>query len=331
MNNTLPTASSTDALALLPKTKEMLFTEKLFHLGALGILVVLGIKFVVPVVTTMAWKLGSLLNSLTGLVGAALGFGVVVYGTPLVWKVGTMFLDTLAERATYAIIKYDPVARLNLWYEEVIADGEEFADQIQNLEGVTEFVRTREEEARLHAADAEERAKGLALGDPHFEAYAYEVDTYTAAANGFRDELVNLETLSGELEEVYGMYKGQAQKLKVDIELTRSRWEVAGIIKGATQSAEKLLLKNSELRKQGEEAARYITQRHAAEIGRMKSLKKLSAGMIAAFKADQGSAAKKLLEKWKQEKQQLTVIPASTVPTPVSEGGAYASILNDNK
>ncbi len=314
------------ALALLPKAPEVIKAEKLFHIGAFGLIGV-GAYMVVPYLTKLMLMISKLMLSGIGMTIVASVLLLLVYALPKFVSVAKLQLDIWAEKATYSVIERDPVVPLVLWQREIDAEGEEFGEQLENLDEITSQIETKEQEARSKAQTAEGRARGIGESDPEFVSLAHEVDSYTKAADRLAGRVAEMKEMSDGLSEIYAVYKAKSRELKVDIDIQRTDWEASKVVGAAMDSAERLLLKGSERQRFAEHAALVITNKYAGEFGRLRSMKKLSKDVITAYRADQGAAAKKLLAKWNSEKE--TLVPrALPQNTSVTIDAGYENFFN---
>ncbi len=326
--NEISTVNS-NALSMLPKDPQVVKVSRILKgLSLAGLVIVAGLA-AIPLATA-ALSLAKFFAAGTVALIALVVLLLTVYGVPHLLRLGQMRIDAKAEELTWEYIERDPLVPGILYLRDIESEGEEYGDQLGNIEEVVEQITDKRDEALAKAQNAESRARQIDPASSEFKSFAHDVSVWNGVVERLNGRIANGQQMAKELGELYDVYKSKARDLRTEIDGQRTDWEASKIYDAGMDSAEKLLIKGSKRKEFAERAAKVIAENYIGTFGRLRSIRKLSGEIVTAYRSDQSAAAQQLLAKWQKEKQGLLpLLPAQNVPAATTvDTGAYSKVFN---
>lgn len=270
----------------------------------IGAAVIFGGNLLLPYANTFLGLLQTALSSSINIAFLSVGLVLTLYVITLFAPILKQAVDLLAQRATWALVNFDPVGHLRIWLDEVQQDKQGFATQLEKLDAVRSTVEASRDAAKEESEKAQRKySGGLNQGRSREEVAAFSVAAgkYADSAQRYEKMLSPLTTLQQELKKLYAVYEREEFNLRTDIDIQSKEWEVAQRAGAALDSAFRFLTKKSKKQMFAEQASKVISDRYAGQFGRLRTLKDMSKDLIASFDIETGEYDAIAYEKWKQQ------------------------------
>jgi hypothetical protein len=328
---------TTSPLADLPVATKEKVTRGVFYLGAAA-LVVAGINFFMPFVnralTLMingVWSIAEL--AIAGAVTAGTIF-VILTVAPLFKR----FIESCANKATWALFEYDPITPLELWLKEVHRDRQTLDAELLNVDGV---IAEDQQMVRDNRNKAEKADKNFATAVKQFgeestqaKLMAIEPGRLRETADRIEKQIEPLITVRDILQQVVEAVTFTERAAELDVDGLRQEFKVAANVQQATDSANRVLVGRSERKENAEMAMKIIHDKYAQQFGRLQGLQRLSRELITSVDMTKGTYHQEALDRLKQESQfiiggkpQARVLEAK----PVGQANDIKFYSTDNK
>lgn len=243
-----------------------------------------------------------------GMLGAAICFG----GFALIqfWPVFKRFIESCANRATWALFEYDPITPMVLWLAEVRKDRQTVEKEYMNVDGVIS-------NSERMIADALNKAKkGDALfatavsekGSDSSEARlaALEPSRQRQTAENIQQKLEGLKIAREILSQVVDATVYTERAAEVDVDGLRQEWETSKTIESATDSAYRAIVGRSERKQNAQMSMKIIRDKYATQFGRLRGLQRLSRELISGIDLEKGTFHREALDRLRAESQLIT-------------------------
>ena len=320
-------------LPVLPKEKMM---RALTHFVLPGVVGVTAVNFFMPSINK---ALGLLVNgvwSLTELGLAAICATVLVTFAIAMWSPYKRFVESCANKATWAIFEWDPITPMELWIKEVRADGVAIEQSYQDTDGVIASNQEKVDELRRQSAQAQKlfAAAVKQYGEDSHQARLAAIDVGTPRETADQIEKSNLPLigLRDVLLEVCQASEFSLHEAEAQVAGARTQWEVAQVNERASNAATRVLRGHSQRSQDAQKAMELVRNRFASSFGRVRAIRKLAERKINGVKLQEGVYLQDALEDLRGQAALLTGkavsgqvidIVATPVREPVRIGNLY--------
>jgi hypothetical protein len=316
-------------------TKEKVM-RVLTHLVGPAIIGVTAINFFMPSVNK---ALGLLVNgvwSLTELGIAAICATAIITAALAFWPVYKRGVESLARKATWAIFEWDPITPMVLWIDEIERDGQSLETALANVDGVVSKNEERIVAALDESTVAQQRfnvaVKKFGADSHQAQMASIDVGTPKQTAETIAKMNEPLKVLRDCLTEVAQASEFTLGQAKAQVKQAQIQWEAALETEKANDAGFRIMRGRSERSKNADLAMGMIRDRYASQFGRMRTLRKLSEGLLNRVNLEQGVFHEGALLEFKKQTALLTGKPvvgdvidisATVVREPVRIGGLY--------
>lgn len=320
-------------LPVLTKEKVM---RVLTHLVGPAAIAVVAVNFFMPSINK---ALGLLVNgvwSLTELGIAAICVTAVVTGAIAFWPVYKRLIESLANKATWAIFEWDPITPMELWIKEFVRDGEILANTLMNVDGVVSSNEHRAQKLRDEADRAQGRFNAAVkkFGENSHEANLASVDVGAPreAADQIERDTEQLRVLRDVLTEVTQASEFVCKQAEAQVAAVKVQWAAAQETEKATNAAFRILRGRSQRSLDAQRSMEIVRNRFASQFGRVRTLRKLAEKQIIGVDLEKGVFHAQALLEFKNQTALLTGktvqpdvidVPAIEIKTPVHIGSLY--------
>jgi hypothetical protein len=295
---------------VLNKEKVMRVLTHLVGPIALGIVAV---NFFMPSINKALSLLVDGVWSLTQLgIATAVATAVVTFGIAF-WPVYKRFVESCARRTTWAIFEWDPITPMVLWIDEIENDGQSLEKALSNVDGVVSRNEGRINDAITESGKAQKRFNVAVQqfgGDSHQAKMAsIDVGTPKETAESIARMNAPLKVLRDCLTEVAQASEFTLGQAKSQVKQAQIEWEAAQETEKANDAGFRILRGRSERSKNAEISMGIIRDRYASQFGRMRTLRKLSEGLLSRVNLEQGVFHEDALIEFKKQTALLTGKP----------------------
>lgn len=287
--------------------------EKMARWAAHGGIIALGVAGIITFMPFINKALMLLLNGMLtltqlGLVAAGACFGAFAIMTA--WPLYKRFMESLANKAVWALFEYDPITPMMLWLREVRRDRDELETEYRNVEGV---ISQNEQTVRdnLQAAEVADKKFGQAVkkfGQDSSEAQlmALEPGTLRETAERIRANTEPLYVVRDTLKEIVDATAFTERKAELDVSSFQQEFAAAQNVERATNAANRVLRSRSERKQNAILAMKIIHDKYAGSFGRLQGLRRLSREVIMSVDMAKGTYHQEALERLKAESRFIT-------------------------
>ncbi len=303
--------------------------------GLIGAAGVTAANFALPHLSTLAVNIADLARNTMYAVGMLVGLVLTIWLTLTFAPLLVQAVNVFARRSAWALVEMSPTIHLELALEEVQNDVQSFG----NFIGQVEEVKAQTEERRDTASGKAQKAQNQynaamnMLQRPNIpEVQRIELEAakgtasrehgmWMEAASKFDASVQRLDFQLTQNTRLFHVFKAEADSMKVDIEIQTQNWEQSKAEEGIMMLAEKLLFRKSQRQKYAEMAEQVITSRYAANIGRMRNVKRLAQDSFNKFDLQTGQYDAIAYQNWQSAMTQVIdnrtgqfeVVPVSRV------------------
>ncbi len=300
----METNSSVTSIAGLPVPPKEKVMRWLSH-GAVAALGVAGIITFMPYVNK---ALMLMINGVWGLAELALAAGVTfatIVALVSFAPVYKRFMESCANKATWAVFEWDPITPLVLWLKEVRRDRQQVETEYQNVEGTIVQNQLMIKENREAAETGEKLFKTAVkqYGEDSVQARmaAIEPGRRRQTAENIEKGLEPLNVVHEILKRVVEATQFTERSAELEIDALRQEFKASQSIQRATDSAERALRGRSERKQHAMMAAGIIHNKYATQFGRLRGLEKLSKELINSIDLQKGTYHREALERLERE------------------------------
>lgn len=300
------TNSTIAGLPIPPKEKVMRWVTH----GAMAALVVAGILKFMPFINKALSLLldGFLTVTEIALIGGCAALGVVAFMT--LWPAYKKLMESLANKAVWAIFEYDPITPMVLWLKEVSQDRTELESQYREVCGVI----TQNEQMvndNLQAANTGDKRFAEAVRkfgqDSHeAELMSLEPGTLRETADRVTANTKPLYTVRDILKEVVDATEFTQRKAELDVRAFKQEFSAAQSVERATNAANRVLKGRSQRKADAMQAMQIIHDKYAGSFGRLQGLRQLSQEVITSVDMSKGTYHQEALERLRNESRLIT-------------------------
>lgn len=243
-----------------------------------------------------------------GLIAAATCFGAFAIMT--LWPVFKKVVESVANKATWALFEYDPITPMQLWLKEVRRDGDQLEEEYQNVHAV---ISQNEQTVQDNLKAAETGDKKFATAvkqfghdSPEAKMMSLEPGTLRETAERIRASTKTLYLVRDTLKEVVDATAFMEKKAELDVAAFQQEFAAAQSIESATNSATRVLRGRSERKQNALMAQKIIHDKYAGSFGRLRSLRELSQELITSVSMSKGMHYQEALERLRSESKFIT-------------------------
>jgi hypothetical protein len=319
--------------------------EKTVHNFVVGIFAILGIgvaatliKLFVP---TIADALGLIQKLLANAISTVITGAVLAAVVWLIWetfspkgKINGLFAQAYSSfihNLTVEMLNVDPMSPLKDSLADVKAKKAGYDEQFSKFDGAISTFKSREDDFRNKAAQAEKRARAAAAqaqaataaGDTAaaasyqqtFKQMAYEQGTEIQTADSIAAMRVKLEPVRAIIVRLQSYSADLIWKLGVDIDNTQAEWEMANQMTDMQKAASGIIMDGG---KSGLalEAQKIVQTKYATAIGRLENLSDLAKPLLDSADLDKATFSQDLLAKWQAEDASSPLLVTAQVVQP---------------
>lgn len=299
-----------DFLKELPASPKQKFARYGFYAGTAAIAVG-GITMFMPSVINA----GELLVNATwtaidfGVAAVALGAGyVAVKNFAPVYE---RWIENLARRTAYGILKQDPITHLKLWLEEVGKDRQEVYQAAQQVAAIISSNLAKIQEYRKKADKAQQRYE-VASTNPKFGPHSDEAQDSANEAEHFNSLTEELMEIHTPLEQLYAMLEETAKVVDAthkqaerDVEAAEVKWETALETEKGITAAFRGITGGSRRGADAQEAFAIIHKKYAGNFGKLRSLRSLTREVFSKHNLTDAVSLQKAVDRMSQESKLL--------------------------
>lgn len=310
--------ASSNSIAGLPIPSQEKVARVATHIG-LGALGIAGILVFMPYINqALNLVLSGVISGAEIAVITGLTF-VGIFAAIRLWPVYKMLVESFANKATWAVLEYDPITPIRLWLQEVNKDKEELESQYREVGGV---ISQNEQVVASDLAKAQTADKRFAEavrehGDDSNEAklMSLEPGTLRETAERIKANTQPLYVVRDTLKEVVDATAYTQRKAELDVEAVQQEYAAAQAVGRATDAANRVLRSRSDRKQKAMDSMKIIHDRYAANFGRLQSLRQLSQEVITSVDMDKGTYHQEALERLRNESRMIT---GRTAPVPLA-------------
>lgn len=296
-------------LVNLPIPTKEKATRWLIHIG-MGALAVAGIIKFMPFVNHALSLLLDGVLSVTQLGLAVGGIAFVTYAGMALWPAYKKFMESLANKAVWAVFEYDPITPMVLWLKEVHRDREELDTQYGQVCGVITQNEQMVNDNQQKAAKADklfaQAVKQYGQDSHEAQMMSLEPGTLRETANRVSQITKTLYTIRDILKEVVEVTEFTERKAELDVTAYKQEFTTAQRVEQATNAANRLLKGRSQRKADAIQAMEIIHNKYAGSFGRLQGLKQLSQELITSVDMTKGTYHEEALERLKNESRMIT-------------------------
>lgn len=249
----------------------------------------------------------------TGLLVVA-GFAVYKFLPTL-----NLLLNSLARKATWRVIEFDPISPLENYQIEIKKEGQKFADQIRQLSGTVSSIETNRDDLMKQADDAQAQYDaGMRLGkDPSsLRSFATRAGTLRNSAENISNVSARIAPVLDLLRKMYAVYKFQENELADKIVGKKAEWSAFKAADASMNSARKLLSGNSKQLQFYEDASSLIAKEFGSVFGQLNDLQLASQEVIDSIDIQKGVYDMQAFERWQAKAKPLLIEDHTGAPAP---------------
>lgn len=247
-----------------------------------------------------------------GLMGVGILLGSVFFMQ--MWPVYKKLVESLANKATWALFEYDPITPMELWLKEVRRDRQTVEGEYMNVEGV---IANSQQKIADNLKKAEHGDKLFATavrsyGENSTEAklQALEPSRLRQTAENIQQKLEGLQLAREILKQVVEATVFTERAAEVDVEGLKEEWETSKNIERASDSAYRAVAGRSERKQNAMMSMKIIHDKYANSFGRLQGLHRLSRELITSIDMEKGTFHQEALDRLKAESQFITGVKA---------------------
>lgn len=300
---------TTNSIAGLPIPTKEKVTRWIGHGGIVALAVAGIIKFM-PFVNQALTLLLNGFWTLTQLACLAGGVLLVTFAFITLWPAYKRFMESVANKAVWAIFEYDPITPMMLWLDEVRKDRKELEAQYKEVCAV---ISQNDQVVRdnLQAADAADKKFAQAVKkfgqDSHeAELMSIEPGTLRETATRISNNTQPLLTVRDILKQVTEATEFTEHKAEVDVRAFQQEYAAAQSVERATNAATRVLRGGSERKANAMKSMQIIHDKYAGSFGRLQGLRQLSQEVITSVDMAKGTYHQEALERLRNESQMIT-------------------------
>jgi TolA-binding protein len=221
-----------------------------------------------------------------------------------------LLLNSLARKATWRVIEFDPISPLENYQIEIKQEGQKFADQIRQLSGTVSQINTNRDDLMKQSDDAQAQYDaGMRLGkDPSsLRSFATRAGTLRASAQNISTVSARIAPVLDLLRKMYDVYKFQENELDDKIIGKKAEWSAFKAADASMNSARKLLSGSSKQLQFYEDASSLITKEFGSVFGQLNDLQLASQEVIDSIDIQKGVYDMEAFNRWQAKAKPLLI------------------------
>ena len=289
--------------------------------GALAATAVIGIN-------TFGPSINGALTLLHDATATTMKTGLLLIGGFAIYKFLPTFnllLNSLARKATWRVIEFDPISPLENYQIEIKKEGQKFADQIRQLSGTVSQIETNRDDLVRQADEAQTQYEaGMRQGkDPaQLRSFSTRAGTLRKSADTISNVSSRISPVLELLRKMYDVYKFQENELADKIVGKKAEWSAFKAADAGMNSARKLLSGSSKQLQFYEDASTLITNEFGSVFGQLNELQLASQEVIDSIDIQKGVYDMEAFDRWQAKAKPLLLTDQTTTPLPIGIGAA---------
>jgi hypothetical protein len=230
-----------------------------------------------------------------------------------------LLLNSLARKATWRVIEFDPISPLENYQIEIKKEGQKFADQIRQLSGTVSQIETNRDDLIKQADAAQEQYDaGMRLGkDPSsLRSFATRAGTLRGSAENISNVSDRIKPVLDLLRKMYEVYKFQENELADKIVGKKAEWSAFKAADAGMNSARKLLSGSSKQLQFYEDASSLIAKEFGSVFGQLNDLQIASQEVIDSIDIQKGVYDMQAFDRWQAKAKPLLLTDQTSTPLP---------------
>lgn len=293
---------------LPPPTQERV-TRWLGH----GVVAVIG---VVGVITFMPF-INKALNLLVNGVFSAIQLGLLVVGAvtagfavKMFWPIYVRLIESFANKATWAVLNYDPVTPMELWLKQMNGNLDSLKAQYTTIRGVIAKTEQIVSDNLRDAKDAQRKFESAAAqyGPKSSQALLLSIKpgTLQNSAERIKQSTQTLYAIRDTLSAVIDASQYKLTEAQADVDAFKQEYEIANVTESATNSANRVLHLTGQRKDDAMKSMKIIHDKFSSSFGRLQSLQDMSQDIITNANVEKGEYYQQALDRMRTESRMIT-------------------------
>lgn len=304
-------------------TKEKV-TKWAMH-GGIAALGVVGVLTFMPYINKALDLLTQgLLSTLEmGLIVVALivGAGAVMAFAPVYKRI----IESLANKATWAVFTWDPITPMVEWLKDMLANLNELKAQYSNIVATIATTMQAVQENKDSAVKADKRFKALvAAKNPQATTMANDAAKYLESAQRIEQMVQPLNVVRDTFSKIIGVIETNYHDAEIDVDIFKKEFGIAQGLETATNAANRALNKGQRM-DAAKTAMGIIKDKYNASLGRVQALNDLSQDLLSKSSADDATNFQEALERLQNESRIITGTAVEVQPLALPSAGSEST------